>query len=146
MQRRLPAGGAGDRVAGQGQSRARGASRGTAARSAWVNVCDADLVALGEDPAGQVGVLVDLRADHEERGVGAVRGQHVEDPRGPRRVGAVVEGQRDRAGRHAARGDRAVGARSAAPGLRRSTASGARPAWPGRPARPAALGADVRVT
>ncbi len=87
---------------GQGQLRLaqlQGAAPG--GRGAEVGVgegVDADLVALGDDPADQLRVGGGLGADHEEGGVDAGPAQHVEDLRGPARVGAVVEGERDRAG------------------------------------------------
>jgi hypothetical protein len=49
----------------------------------------ADLVPLGDDPPGQFGVLRDPRPHREERGLGAVPLENVQQPGRPARVGAV---------------------------------------------------------
>ena len=54
----------------------------------------ADLVVSLELRLHQVGVALRVAADEEERGVGVVGVQEVEDLRRPAGVGAVVEGQR----------------------------------------------------
>jgi hypothetical protein len=50
----------------------------------------ADLVPFGDDPAQQLRVPVDLRADDEERRVRVGRLQRVEDLRGPPGIRAIV--------------------------------------------------------
>ena len=61
---------------------------------------DADLRALRADLADQVRVAGHRRPDHEERAGHVVLREHREDLRRPRRIRAVVEGQRHRARRH----------------------------------------------
>ncbi len=61
-----------------------------------------ELVSFGENPARQFWVLIDLRADHEERRVRAVSGQDVENHGRPLWIWTVVERQCDRVVRHAA--------------------------------------------
>ena len=60
----------------------------------------ADLVALRHLPADDVGVAQRLAPEQEERGGHVLAGEDVEDLRRPRRVGAVVERQRDGLRRH----------------------------------------------
>ena len=52
------------------------------------------LVALGHDPAGDLGVGAHLAAQREEGGAHAGRGQRVQDRRGELGAGPVVEGDR----------------------------------------------------
>ena len=53
------------------------------------------LVFLVDDAAEDFLVAGDTVADEEEGGMGVVLGQGVEDSRGPRRVGAVIDRERD---------------------------------------------------
>ena len=61
----------------------------------------ADGVAGGGDGARDLGALLDKAADHEKRRVNIMARQHVEQVKGVRIVGAVVEGQGQPAGRAA---------------------------------------------
>ncbi len=54
-----------------------------------------DVVALGEDAAGEIGRGGDALADHEKRGVQAAALELVEDAIGDAGGGAVIEGERD---------------------------------------------------
>ena len=54
-------------------------SSASARRSGWSQVWLADDVALGHDPAHEVGVALGLAAQLEERGLHAVAGEDVED-------------------------------------------------------------------
>ena len=55
-----------------------------------------ELVALADQPTGQVRVFEHSGADDEERGVDIVAAKHVEYRRGPSRIGAIIERQRHR--------------------------------------------------
>ena len=96
-QRGEPAGGGGDRVLRQRQFQPL-APRGQRGQLRVGEGMHTDLMPLGDDAARQVGVLVDSGPDHEERGMGVMAGQNVEDLRGPARVGPIVEGERHCAG------------------------------------------------
>ena len=52
-----------------------------------------DLVALGNDPAGNLGVHFDVAADDVKRCFDPPLGQRVEQSRGEGTVGAIIEGQ-----------------------------------------------------
>ncbi len=95
------------------------------ARLTWVNVCDADLVALGLHPADQVRPLGDAGADHEERGVHAVARRA---RRGSRRVHGVGPSSKVRTTcRGGTRRPPRVGSEGSTMGPPRCTAAGTAP-------------------
>jgi hypothetical protein len=98
-----PAGGARDRVLSQGQLQPPPPRRQRGQLGVGERV-GTQLVAIRDDPAREIGVRVHLRADDEERDVGMVAGEDVEDLWRPSWIRSVVEGERNRLRRHPAAG------------------------------------------